>query len=65
MATFSQEVKISGLKVKTVLGRSLWQYLPILEPFKDRLNRALQSGEAIALYKQKILPDDERYFDIE
>ncbi len=54
----------TGHKAETVVGKSLWEHMPLLEPFKESLFKVFSSGDSIHLYKQKVSRDTKKYFDI-
>ncbi len=60
----SAAVAFTGFKAAMVLGKSLWEYMPILLPYKEKLSQVFISGEPVELYKQNVLLDAKKYFDI-
>ena len=61
----SAAVSFTGLNAAAVIGKSIWEHMPLLLPYREKLSKVFASGEeAIELYKQDVLLDSKKYFDI-
>ena len=61
----SAAVSFTGFTVSEVMGKSIWDHMPPLLPYRERLSEVFASGkEAVELYKQNVLQDSKQYFDI-
>ncbi len=61
----SAAVSFTGFKAAAVIGKSIWDHMPLLLPYREKLSEVFASGEeAVELYKQNVLLDSKKYFDI-
>ncbi|WP_028584158.1 AAA family ATPase [Desulfogranum mediterraneum] len=54
----------SGRSAEEVKGGSVWEFMPMLQPFRAQLAEVLTRGEPLELHRQPLLAEDKRFFDL-
>ncbi len=60
----SSTEKFTGNSEEEVVGRSVWECLSLLKPFKENFTEVCSTLEPLELYKQQVLQETRKFFDI-